>query len=101
MIIKPFFSFIVAYFFYVAQTVVGKNELKMLTYIFRHGARTPGIQFPNDPYSNFSFPEGLEQLTKHGKRSLYKTGQTERKKFEAFLSKFCKSFKNVIKFLII
>lgn len=85
MIIKQLFIFVV-HLFFSAQVVVSENELKMLTYIFRHGARTPGYRFAADTYyANFSFPEGKAELTKNGKRSLYMSGQKEKKQFETFL----------------
>lgn len=62
-----------------------KGELISLSFLFRHGARTPTHLQADDPYKNYSWPEGLGGLTRKGKESMYQYGQILRKRYKKYL----------------
>lgn len=64
-----------------------KGELLSVSFLFRHGARTPTHLQADDPYKNYSWPEGLGGLTRRGKESMYLYGQLLRKRYQKYLGK--------------
>ena len=66
---------------------IESGELLLVQALFRHGDRTPISLYTNDPYNNYSWNEGLGELTLVGKERMYNYGQVLRKRYEDYLSK--------------
>ncbi|XP_017759862.1 PREDICTED: prostatic acid phosphatase-like [Eufriesea mexicana] len=65
---------------------IGKDTLRLLTVVLRHGDRAPQDTYPNDPYLNNSMePYGWGQLTNEGRRNQYNQGLFLRKRYDNFL----------------
>ncbi|OXA51474.1 prostatic acid phosphatase [Folsomia candida] len=66
------------------------DTLELVQIMWRHGDRTPIVQYPNDPLQNetlwFPYATGFEAITKKGKQMHYDFGQYLRKRYEGFLS---------------
>ncbi|XKL68197.1 hypothetical protein PGB90_003688 [Kerria lacca] len=62
-----------------------KKENENIVTLFRHGNRTPTGTYPTDPYQNYSWPNGLEQLTKTGEHTAYKLGKWFNKRYTFFI----------------
>uniref|UniRef100_A0A8B9P1G0 acid phosphatase n=1 Tax=Apteryx owenii TaxID=8824 RepID=A0A8B9P1G0_APTOW len=54
--------------------------------IFRHGDRTPVVNFPTDLHKESEWPQGFGQLTKTGMQQLYELGQYIRQRYSNFLN---------------
>uniref|UniRef100_A0A8C6YRJ3 acid phosphatase n=1 Tax=Nothoprocta perdicaria TaxID=30464 RepID=A0A8C6YRJ3_NOTPE len=54
--------------------------------VFRHGDRTPVVNFPTDLHKESEWPQGFGQLTKTGMQQLYELGQYMRKRYSSFLN---------------
>ena len=62
------------------------STLKQLHFLFRHGDRTPVKFYGNDPYKNYSFPEGIGSLMLQGVERMYHYGEILRTlKYAQFL----------------
>ncbi|KAJ6225767.1 hypothetical protein RDWZM_004312 [Blomia tropicalis] len=61
------------------------ENLQLVQLIFRHGARTPTSQLPNDQYFNYTWPEGMGGLTTHGKEHMFKYGQLIRDRYHFYI----------------
>uniref|UniRef100_A0A8B9P734 acid phosphatase n=1 Tax=Apteryx owenii TaxID=8824 RepID=A0A8B9P734_APTOW len=63
-------------------------ELKLYAclQIFRHGDRTPVVNFPTDLHKESEWPQGFGQLTKTGMQQLYELGQYIRQRYSNFLN---------------
>uniref|UniRef100_A0A8C4J6D9 acid phosphatase n=1 Tax=Dromaius novaehollandiae TaxID=8790 RepID=A0A8C4J6D9_DRONO len=55
-------------------------------YVFRHGDRTPVVNFPTDLHKESEWPQGFGQLTKTGMQQLYELGQYMRQRYSNFLN---------------
>lgn len=62
------------------------GTLKSLFVAFRHGARAPFAIYNENPYNETSWPNGLGELTTHGKRQMFQIGQFLRSNYSHFLS---------------
>ncbi|CAG9855257.1 unnamed protein product [Phyllotreta striolata] len=62
-------------------------SLAQLHVVFRHGERAPTSTFPNDPYINYSWPNGWGQLTNRGKLQIFQLGQRIRNEYSNFIPK--------------
>ncbi|XP_008948349.1 PREDICTED: prostatic acid phosphatase-like [Merops nubicus] len=67
------------------QTTAGR-ELKFVVAVFRHGDRTPILNFPTDLHKESEWPQGFGQLTKTGMQQLFELGQYTRKRYSSFLN---------------
>ncbi|XP_056646444.1 testicular acid phosphatase homolog [Diorhabda sublineata] len=67
--------------------VIGNSSLKQVHIAFRHGERAPSSTFTNDPYINYSWPNGWGELTNRGKLQLYLLGENIRREYEEFIPK--------------
>ena len=54
------------------------STLRQLHLLFRHGDRTPFGFYGNDPYKNYSFPEGIGSLILKGVERMYHYGEVLR-----------------------
>ncbi|OWK55365.1 Prostatic acid phosphatase [Lonchura striata] len=54
--------------------------------LFRHGDRTPIVNFPTDLHKESEWPQGFGQLTKTGMQQLFELGQYMRKRYSIFLN---------------
>jgi hypothetical protein len=70
------------------------DTLELVQIMFRHGDRTPIIQYPNDPLQDeklwHPYAEGFSSLTKLGKNMHYNLGKYFRQRYDGFLSKIYK-----------
>jgi len=55
--------------------------------LFRHGDRAPGQIYPNDPYGEKPWPQGLQELTNKGMMQHYLLGKYLRKRYSKLLGK--------------
>ncbi|CAG7836993.1 unnamed protein product [Allacma fusca] len=64
------------------------KTLRLVQVIFRHGDRTPVVQYPKDPLQDESlWPEGFSALTKKGKKMQLDLGKYLRARYDGFLSR--------------
>lgn len=61
------------------------NTIQQVTFLFRHGDRTPLRTYPTDPYKNYSWPGGWGALTTKGMRQLYFIGKKIRKRYNSIV----------------
>ncbi|KAF4527486.1 hypothetical protein B566_EDAN014540 [Ephemera danica] len=62
------------------------GKLIFVQAVFRHGDRTPGHGYPNDPYKDgTAYAEGWSALTKEGKQRLLSMGRFLRKRYSDFI----------------
>ncbi|XP_050508473.1 testicular acid phosphatase homolog [Diabrotica virgifera virgifera] len=64
-----------------------EDELVSVVEIFRHGDRTPAFFYPNDPYQDPKYWNGLKEgdLTEKGSQQLYNLGQQFKDRYKDFL----------------
>ncbi|XP_013806188.2 prostatic acid phosphatase [Apteryx mantelli] len=72
--------------FILFQWTTAERELKFVVVIFRHGDRTPVVNFPTDLHKESEWPQGFGQLTKTGMQQLYELGQYIRQRYSNFLN---------------
>ncbi|XP_045475064.1 testicular acid phosphatase homolog [Harmonia axyridis] len=65
---------------------IAEDELIAVTALIRHGSRIPESFYPNDPYSNISWPFVLGDLTDKGVDEMYHVGKWLKRKYNSFLS---------------
>ncbi|NXP04026.1 PPAP phosphatase, partial [Thinocorus orbignyianus] len=68
------------------QEATAGRELKFVAVVFRHGDRTPVVNFPTDLHKESEWPQGFGQLTKTGMQQLFKLGQYTRERYSSFLN---------------
>ncbi|XKL68198.1 hypothetical protein PGB90_003689 [Kerria lacca] len=93
--ISIFVLFICGYCTPVSVSISARNDFEKkygkvvhVSAIFRHGDRTPWMLYPRDPYQIYSWPDGLQQLTKKGKQRLYNLGKWFRKRYKKFFDPY-------------
>ncbi|XP_030746229.1 testicular acid phosphatase homolog [Sitophilus oryzae] len=72
---------------YLLSLVQGKEILKQIHIVFRHGERSPTSTYPNDPHKNYTWP-GVGYLTNRGKLQMYTLGQNLRTIYSEFVPKY-------------
>ncbi|NXU51298.1 PPAP phosphatase, partial [Turnix velox] len=73
-------------FLVLLQQTTAERELKFVAVVFRHGDRTPVLNFPTDPHKESEWPQGFGQLTKTGMQQLFQLGQYTRQRYSSFLN---------------
>ncbi|NWU18064.1 PPAP phosphatase, partial [Cephalopterus ornatus] len=68
------------------QQTTAERQLKFVVVVFRHGDRTPIVNFPTDLHKESEWPQGFGQLTKTGMQQLFELGQYMRKRYSTFLN---------------
>ncbi|KAJ7404244.1 hypothetical protein BTVI_73237 [Pitangus sulphuratus] len=68
------------------DSTTAERELKFVLVVFRHGDRTPIVNFPTDLHKESEWPQGFGQLTKTGMQQLFELGQYMRKRYSTFLN---------------
>ncbi|XP_052651114.1 prostatic acid phosphatase-like isoform X3 [Harpia harpyja] len=68
------------------QQSTAERELKFVVVVFRHGDRTPVVNFPTDLHKESEWPQGFGQLTKTGMLQLFELGQYTRERYSNFLN---------------
>ncbi|XP_030573457.1 lysosomal acid phosphatase isoform X1 [Drosophila novamexicana] len=63
----------------------GLKKLRMISILFRHGAKNPSGFYPNDPHAALEWREGLGALTQKGTLQSYKLGQNLRMRYYRLL----------------
>lgn len=63
----------------------GLKSIRMVSVVFRHGARTPTESYPTDPYLNFNWKGGLGALTVNGIKQTYQLGRNLRLRYYRLL----------------
>ncbi|XP_023170853.1 lysosomal acid phosphatase [Drosophila hydei] len=63
----------------------GLKKLRMISILFRHGAKNPSGFYPNDPHAAHDWQEGLGALTQKGSLQSYKLGQNLRMRYYRLL----------------
>ncbi|NXI43066.1 PPAP phosphatase, partial [Galbula dea] len=81
---------ILCFSFYIILTLLeqttAERELKFVVAVFRHGDRTPIVNFPTDLHKESEWPQGFGQLTKTGMQQLFELGQYMKKRYSSFLN---------------
>uniref|UniRef100_A0A1B6L9I3 Acid phosphatase n=1 Tax=Graphocephala atropunctata TaxID=36148 RepID=A0A1B6L9I3_9HEMI len=73
------------------------SSLKFLILVSKHGARSPTHTYPRDPYKNINFwPDGAGQLTKEGKRQMYRVGQKLRHLYHGYIGALYENIKVMV-----
>ncbi|KAG7204215.1 hypothetical protein KM043_002046 [Ampulex compressa] len=66
-------------------TPIEDGAPQQVTFIFRHGDRTPTETYPLDPHANYKWPGGWGALTKKGMRQMYDVGRWMREKYGSLI----------------
>ncbi|KAH8311267.1 hypothetical protein KR044_005295 [Drosophila immigrans] len=63
----------------------GLKKLRMISILFRHGAKNPSGFYPNDPHAAHDWQEGLGALTPKGSLQAYNLGRNLRMRYYRLL----------------
>lgn len=75
-------------FCFFTENLAEETRVELLQIVFRHGARTPVVTYPNDEYQESFWKKygGFGQLTPTGMQQHYEYGQYLRERYPDFLN---------------
>ncbi|EDS35521.1 lysosomal acid phosphatase [Culex quinquefasciatus] len=69
----------------LATRSYSQSTLRMVTVLFRHGARSPATTYPTDPHRDYPWFGGYQAMTVQGTEQMFELGQHLRSRYGALI----------------